>query len=170
MPGSQREVKNARDEGVHFLFNRQPLQIVARGQQELAQAGAAGGGAAALARLCAGGVRVAETTLGAPDGAGRRAPQLLAGSEATLEADVVILAFGFRPSPASWLAEHGVALEPDGRIRAAGNHLPFATSHPKIFAGGDNVRGADLVVTAVHDGREAGESIARMLAVAPASA
>jgi glutamate synthase (NADPH/NADH) small chain len=162
MPGSRREVKNARDEGVQFLFNRQPLQIVARGQQEVAQA-AGGSSSGTLARLCAGGVRVVETALGPADAAGRRAPQAVAGSESTLEADVVILAFGFRASPAPWLEEHGVALESDGRIRAAGHALPFATSHPKIFAGGDNVRGADLVVTAVHDGREAGEAIARML-------
>jgi glutamate synthase (NADPH) small chain len=163
MPGSRREVKNARDEGVQFLFNRQPLQIVARGAQEHAVAMHGHGGGASVARLCAGGVRVVETALGAPDGAGRRAPQPVAGSEATLEADVVILAFGFRASPAPWLAGHGVALEADGRVRAAGQAWPFQTTHPKIFAGGDNVRGADLVVTAVHDGREAGEAIARML-------
>jgi glutamate synthase (NADPH/NADH) small chain len=163
MPGSKREVKNARDEGVQFLFNRQPLQIVARGSSEIA-ALAAGNASTSVARLCASGVRVVETALGAPDAAGRRAPQPVAGSEATLDADVVILAFGFRASPAPWMAEHGVALEPDGRVRASGHALPFQTSHPKIFAGGDNVRGADLVVTAVHDGREAGEAIARMLA------
>lgn len=161
MPGSRREVKNARDEGVQFLFNRQPLQIVARGAQE--QALAMHGAGASVARLCAGGVRVVETALGATDAAGRRAPQPITGSETTLEADVVILAFGFRASPATWLSEHGVALEADGRVRASGQALPFQTSHPKIFAGGDNVRGADLVVTAVHDGREAGEAIARML-------
>jgi glutamate synthase (NADPH/NADH) small chain len=162
MPGSRREVKNARDEGVQFLFNRQPLQVVARGSNEIASLASAGGGAQ-LSRLCAGGVRVVETVLGAPDAAGRSAPRAIPGSETTLEADVVILAFGFRASPAPWLAEHGVALESDGRVRASGQALPFQTSHPKIFAGGDNVRGADLVVTAVHDGREAGESIARML-------
>jgi glutamate synthase (NADPH/NADH) small chain len=162
MPGSRREVKNARDEGVQFLFNRQPLQIVARGSNEVSALASAGGGAQ-LSRLCAGGVRVVETALGAPDAAGRSSPRPIAGSETTLDADVVILAFGFRASPAPWLAEHGVALEADGRIRASGQSLPFQTSHPKIFAGGDNVRGADLVVTAVHDGREAGEAIARML-------
>ena len=160
MPGSRREVKNARDEGVQFLFNRQPLQVVARGEE---QALAAGNGGTPVARLCAGGVRVVETVLGAPDAAGRRAPQAVAGSETVLEADVVILAFGFRASPASWLAEHGIALQGDGRILAEGAALPYQTSHPKVFAGGDNVRGADLVVTAVKDGRDAGEAIARML-------
>jgi glutamate synthase (NADPH/NADH) small chain len=83
-----------------------------------------------------------------------------------LPAEVVILAFGFRPSPADWLLEHGVALAETpgerGRIRVDGG-LPYQTANPRVFAGGDNVRGADLVVTAVHDGREAGKAIARML-------
>ncbi len=146
MPGSRREVKNARDEGVNFVFNRQPLAIEHDANGQLL------------------GVRVAETRLGAADAKGRRSAGIVPGSEELLPADAVILAFGFRPSPAPWLAEHGVALEPDGRIRAQGHGLRYQTTHPKIFAGGDNVRGADLVVTAVHDGREAGEAIARFLA------
>jgi glutamate synthase (NADPH/NADH) small chain len=145
MPGSKREVKNARDEGVEFLFNRQPLAVEADSG-------------------CASGVRVVETELGPADAGGRRAPSAIAGSETVLAADVVILAFGFRASPDAWLQEHAVALDPDGRVRAAGFAQPYQTSNPKIFAGGDNVRGADLVVTAVHDGREAGDAIARMLA------
>ena len=144
MPGSRREVKNARDEGVGFVFNRQPLAIEHDADGALR------------------GVRVVETRLGPPDAKGRRNAEPIADSEALLPADVVILAFGFRASPAAWLGEHGVALEPDGRVRAAAPR--HQTSNPKIFAGGDNVRGADLVVTAVHDGREAGEAIARYLA------
>jgi glutamate synthase (NADPH) small chain len=142
MPGSRREVKNAREEGVRFLFNRQPLSI--EGSDQVS------------------GVQLVETTLGVADANGRQAAQLVPGSETLLAADVVIQAFGFRPSPAAWLAEHGVALEPDGRVRIAGS-LPYQTSNPKIFAGGDNVRGADLVVTAVLDGRDAGEAIAALL-------
>ncbi|MBD8525228.1 FAD-dependent oxidoreductase [Pseudomarimonas arenosa] len=148
MPGSRREVKNAKDEGVEFLFNRQPLSIRPRNSN---------GGSGQV-----GAVSVVETRLGAPDANGRQAAETVPGSESELAADIVILAFGFRPSPASWLAEHGVALESDGRIKL-GPGLPYQTSNPKIFAGGDNVRGADLVVTAVHDGREAGNAIARML-------
>jgi glutamate synthase (NADPH/NADH) small chain len=148
MPGSKREVKNAKDEGVQFLFNRQPLAVESSGSNGSARAR---------------GVRVVETTLGVADANGRRSPTAVPGSETVLEAEIIILAFGFRASPASWLAEHGIALESDGRVRAAGHALPYQTSNPKIFAGGDNVRGADLVVTAVHDGREAGEAIARML-------
>ena len=142
MPGSRREVKNARDEGVQFLFNRQPLAI--EGGDRVT------------------GVRMIETRT-----AGRGIPaEAVAGSEQVLPAEVVILAFGFRPSPADWLAEHGVALADTpaerGRIRVDGG-LPYQTANPRVFAGGDNVRGADLVVTAVHDGREAGNAIARLL-------
>jgi glutamate synthase (NADPH/NADH) small chain len=150
MPGSRREVKNAREEGVEFLFNRQPLSI---------EAATANEGAAARA----GAVQLIETRLGEADANGRRRPEPIAGSEQRLGADVVIQAFGFRPSPAAWLSEHGVALHEDGRIKVE-TTAPYRTSHPKIFAGGDNVRGADLVVTAVHDGREAGLAIARQLA------
>ena len=52
--------------------------------------------------------------------------------------------------------------KPAAASRSTGG-LPYQTSNPRVFAGGDNVRGADLVVTAVHDGREAGVAIARML-------
>jgi glutamate synthase (NADPH) small chain len=129
MPGSRREVGNAKDEGVQFLFNLTPVAI--NGEQAVT------------------GVRLKDTHTEV---------------EKSLVADVVITAFGFRASPASWLAEHGVALCPLGRILVAQQAGPFQTSNPKIFAGGDNVRGADLVVTAVHDGREAGKAIAAWLA------
>ncbi len=138
MPGSRREVKNARDEGVSFVFNRQPLAITGSGH--------------------ATGVKVAETRTAARD----VTAEVVSGSEEVLGADVVITAFGFRPSPAAWLVEHGVALQDGGRVAVAGG-LPYQTSNPRIFAGGDNVRGADLVVTAVHDGRDAGVAIAKML-------
>jgi glutamate synthase (NADPH) small chain len=145
MPGSRREVKNARDEGVRFLFNRQPLAI------ESSPVGGPSGPMLA-------GVRVVETR---PAGGRGTAAETVPGSEEVLAADVVILAFGFRPSPAPWWNDHGIALQANGRVRTAG--IDGATSHPKVFAGGDNVRGADLVVTAVHDGREAGVAIARRL-------
>ncbi len=138
MPGSRREVKNARDEGVSFVFNRQPLAITGSDH--------------------ATGVQVGETRTSGRGGAA----DVISGSDEVLAADVVITAFGFRPSPAAWLEEHGVALQDGGRVAVTGG-LPYQTSNPRIFAGGDNVRGADLVVTAVHDGRDAGVAIARML-------
>ncbi|MBP3984005.1 FAD-dependent oxidoreductase [Pseudoxanthomonas helianthi] len=148
MPGSAREVANAREEGVRFLFNRQPLAIV----------GDADGNAS--------GVQVVETRLGEPDERGRRSAVPIEGSESLLDADVVIIAFGFSPTLPEWLASQGVEATPNGRIVAGGGErLPYQTTNPKLFAGGDCVRGADLVVTAVAEGRDAAQSIAQMLLV-----
>ena len=78
---------------------------------------------------------------------------------------MVIQAFGFQPSPPDWCDAFGVERDRSGRIVAGGEgRLPLQTSNPRIFAGGDTVRGADLVVRAVYDGREAAGSIALMLA------
>ncbi|MHB1057022.1 MAG: glutamate synthase subunit beta [Rhodanobacter sp.] len=144
MPGSRREVGYSREEGVDFLFHRQPLALL--GEHGKVR-----------------GVRVVTTELVA-DGHGRPRPRHLEGSETELRADVVIQAFGFRPSPPAWCAAHGIALDASGRILADGaGALPFQTGHPRVFAGGDNMRGADLVVRAVHDGREAAAAIAVLL-------
>ena len=144
MPGSRREVGYSREEGIKFLFHRQPLELLGE-----------------HGKLC--GVRVVTTEL-VDHGDGRARPRNVEGSETELRADVVIQAFGFRPSPPAWCAEHGIALDSTGRILAGGDdRLPFQTSHRQVFAGGDNIRGADLVVRAVHDGREAAGSIAQML-------
>ncbi|AJR00721.1 Glutamate synthase [NADPH] small chain [Enterobacteriaceae bacterium bta3-1] len=148
MPGSKREVKNAREEGVEFMFNLQPLSL------ELNSSG----------RVC--GVKMVRTELGEPDAAGRRVAQPIAGSEHVLDADAVVMAFGFRPHSMSWLAEHDVNLDKQGRIIAPeGSHNAFQTSNPKIFAGGDAVRGSDLVVTAIAEGRKAAEGIMSYLEV-----
>lgn len=148
MPGSKREVKNAREEGVEFMFNLQPLSL------ELNSSG----------RVC--GVKMVRTELGEPDAAGRRIAQPIAGSEHVLDADAVVMAFGFRPHSMSWLAEHDVNLDKQGRIIAPeGSHNAFQTSNPKIFAGGDAVRGSDLVVTAIAEGRKAAEGIMSYLEV-----
>ncbi len=142
MPGSRREVKNAKEEGVNFMFNLQPLSIEVdtRGQVT--------------------GVKVVQTALGEPDEAGRRRPEPVAGSEHVLPADVVIMAFGFQPHQMSWLEPYGVELDQWGRIKAAAKQTyQFQTSNEKIFAGGDAVRGSDLVVTAIDEGRKAAEGI-----------
>jgi glutamate synthase (NADPH/NADH) small chain len=142
MPGSRREVKNARDEGVEFVFNRQPLQI--EGDDAVT------------------GVRVAQSPSTATNGHGGEPAASATGAQESIAADVVILAFGFRASPAPWLGEQRIDINEQGRVRIDGG-LAYQTSNPKVFAGGDNVRGADLVVTAVHDGRDAGVAIARYL-------
>jgi glutamate synthase (NADPH/NADH) small chain len=139
MPGSRREYRNALEEGVRFLFNRQPVEIVGNGRVE--------------------GVKFVTTELGAPDARGRRRPEVVPGSEAVVPADQVILAFGFRPSPAPWMGAFDITLETDGRVRTTGQAHTGQTTNPKIFAGGDMVRGSDLVVTAVFEGREAAQGI-----------
>ena len=142
MPGSRREVKNARDEGVEFLFNRQPLAI--EGNDSVT------------------GLRVVETRAGQGDR--NQQVEAVEGSEAVIPADIVILAFGFRADPPAWLDALAPDREADQRLRVGlDGRLPFQTAHDRVFAGGDVVRGADLVVTAVYDGREAGLSIARYL-------
>ncbi|MES2918037.1 MAG: FAD-dependent oxidoreductase [Pseudomonadota bacterium] len=147
MPGSRREVKNAREEGVEFLFNRQPVAIV--------------GDASGVT-----GVKVVETRLGEPDARGRRSPEPIPGSEQVLPADAVILAFGFRPSPAPWFAQHAIATDNSGRVVAKEQQqFKFQTANPKIFAGGDMVRGSDLVVTAIWEGRQAADGILDYLEV-----
>ena len=146
MPGSAREVANAREEGVQFLFNRQPLAIDSADGQT------------------ATGVRVVETRLGEPDANGRQRAEAIEGSESVIEADIVIIAFGFSPKLPDWLASQGVQAQANGRLLVGGNgRLPYQTGHDKLFAGGDCVRGADLVVTAVQEGRDAAASIARAL-------
>ncbi|GIX22428.1 MAG: glutamate synthase subunit beta [Gammaproteobacteria bacterium] len=146
MPGSRREVRNAKEEGVRFLWNRQPIEIVGQDRVE--------------------GVKVVQTQLGRPDARGRRSPEPVPGTEEIIPADRVIIAFGFRPSPAPWFAEHGIQTDASGRVIApADGRPPFQTSHPKVFAGGDMVRGSDLVVTAVFEGRRAAEGILEFLEV-----
>lgn len=142
MPGSRKEVVNAKEEGVEFEFNVMPLDI------EVDTAGNAIG------------VRFVRTEMGEPDAAGRRRPVEIAGSEFVMEADAVIIAFGFSPSPAGWFGDFGIILDEKGRVRAPEHGtFPFQTSNPKIFSGGDMVRGSDLVVTAIAEGRKAAEGI-----------
>jgi glutamate synthase (NADPH) small chain len=150
MPGSRRDYRNSKEEGVRFLFNRQPVAIVGSGRVA--------------------GVRVVETRLGAPGPRGRRVAEAIPGSEELIEADAVVIAFGFAPSPAPWFEAHGIRLHADGRVRVTADAArPFATTHPKVFAGGDMVRGSDLVVTAVFEGREAARGILDYLGLAGAA-
>ncbi len=141
MPGSKREVENARQEGVKFVFNRQPVEIVGQDGKVT-------------------GVKFVETRLGAPDAKGRRQAEEVPGSEQIMPADAVLVAFGFQPSPAPWFAQFGINTDSRGRVLAPEQGgLAFQTSNPKVFAGGDMVRGADLVVTAIYEGRQAGNGI-----------
>ena len=111
-------------------------------------------------------MKLAQTQLGAPDERGRSRPEVIAGSEETIEADAVIIAFGFRPSPASWFEKYDIQLNEWGGVLASTDaKTAFQTTHPKVFAGGDMVRGSDLVVTAVFEGREAAKGIINYLSI-----
>jgi glutamate synthase (NADPH/NADH) small chain len=144
MPGSRRDYKNSKEEGVIFLFNRQPIEIVGADRVQ--------------------GVKLVETRLGPPDRRGRRVPEPVPGTEETIAADAVIIAFGFLPSPADWFQRQKIQLHGNGRVRvSAAPRSRFQTTNPKVFAGGDMVRGSDLVVTAVFEGREAAQGILHYL-------
>src|SRR6202034_3741336 len=144
MPGSRRDYKNSKEEGVNFLFNRQPVEIVGADRVE--------------------GVKLVETRLGPPGPRGRRIAEVVPGTEETIPADAVIVAFGFNPSPPRWFDDHRIAVHGNGRVRVSGVAPgKFQTTNPKVFAGGDMGRGSDLVVTAVFEGREAATGILRYL-------
>lgn len=138
MPGSKKEVKNSREEGVEFMFNVQPQKICLNQQGE----------------VC--GISLIRTELGEPDASGRRRPCPIAGSEFIQPTDAIITAFGFQAHSMPWLEAAQIQLNKRGYITApAQGQFPCQTNHPRIFAGGDVVRGADLVVTAIADGRKA---------------
>jgi glutamate synthase small subunit-like protein len=146
MPGSKKEVANAREEGVEFMFNVQPQFIE---------------------RNCKGtvsGIGLIRTQMGAPGKDGRCRPQPIAGSEFVLPADVLVMAFGFQPHEMPWLHTHQVSFDSYGLIETGQDgRLSTQTSNPKVFAGGDAVHGADLVVTAMVAGRQAAEDIMTQL-------
>ncbi|MCK4864062.1 MAG: glutamate synthase subunit beta, partial [Gammaproteobacteria bacterium] len=98
MPGSKKEVANAKEEGVNFMWNRQPIEIVGDGRVE--------------------GVKVITTKLGEADERGRCRPEPIEGSEEIIMADAVIIAFGFRPSPADWFKDFDVEIDERGRVKA----------------------------------------------------
>lgn len=128
--------------GALFEFNVQPVTL------ELDENGRVNG------------VRFLRTELGAPDAGGRRRPTPIPGSEFVMPADAVIMAFGFHPHRMPRLEAAGVALDSQGRIKAGvESRYRYQTSQEKIFAGGDAVRGADLVVTAMAEGRHAAQGI-----------
>lgn len=149
MPGSAREVKNAEQEGVHFEWLAAPKALL--------------GDAARVT-----GLRAVRMELGAADESGRRAPVEIPDSEFDLEADLVIKALGFEPEDAP-----GLFGAPELKVTARGtikaNPVTLETSLPGVYAAGDIVRGASLVVWAIRDGREAAAAIMRAFAQSEAT-
>ena len=142
MPGSKKEYKNAMEEGVDFTFFASPKEIIVEDGRAVA-------------------VEYIKTTLGAKDESGRQRMEEIKGSETRQNADVIIMSLGFNPSVPSFLAENGIETNSWGGIIIDEN--THETSTAGVYAGGDCYRGADLVVTAAFDGREAAKSIANSL-------
>jgi len=138
MPGSQREVANAEEEGVDFIWLSAPRAFT--------------GGSVVD------GVIVQRMRLGAPDASGRQMPEVIEDADYVEQADLVIMALGFEPEeiPTLW-GVPDLAVTRWGTIRS--DFRTHETSLPGVFAAGDIVRGASLVVWAIRDGREAAESI-----------
>ena len=104
--------------------------------------------------------------MGNPDESGRRIPETIANTEEIIDADVVIIAFGYLPNTPNWVDDFNILKKSNGCIKVATEkNLAFQTSNNKIFAGGDAVRGSDLVVTAVYEGREAAKSMIKFLEI-----
>ncbi len=138
MPGSQREVANAEEEGVEFVWLAAPKGFAGGAEVE--------------------GVIAERMRLGAADATGRQSPELIEGSEYVEPAELVIKALGFEPEelPRLWGTD-GLEVTRWGTIKA--DFRSHATSLPGVYAVGDIVRGASLVVWAIRDGREAAASI-----------
>ena len=148
MPGSQREVANAEEEGVVFEWLSAPKGFVGDPVT---------------------GVMVQKMRLGAPDATGRQAPEVIEGADYIEEADLVITALGFEPEdlPTLW-NEPDLPVNRWGTVKA--DYITGATALDGVYAVGDIVRGASLVVWAIKDGRDCAEAILARLGDAAAIA
>jgi glutamate synthase (NADPH/NADH) small chain len=140
--GREEERKHATEEGTEFMYLTVPFRFAGENAQ----------------------VRTAECRrmqLGAPDESGRRRPEAIPGSEFTQEVDVVVLAIGYEPDDLLEKTTPGLRTTNWKTVRVDED---YHTTRPGVFAGGDNVNGADLVVTAMADGRRAAVAIDNYLA------
>ncbi len=142
MPGSAREVANAEEEGVNFIWLSSPKSFEGKDQVEK--------------------VIINKMRLGEPDSSGRQTPKIIEGAEESLEADIVIKALGFDPENIPKLFnEQDLEVTKWGTIKTDLKNLK--TNIEGVFAAGDIVRGASLVVWAIRDGRDAAKGISRYL-------
>ena len=142
MPGSAREVLNAEEEGVEFIWLSNPKEFVGTNKVEK--------------------VKASKMKLGEPDESGRRKPIEEKDSEFEIKADLVIKALGFDPENLPVLfGENNLQVSRWGTIKA--DFDTMETSIPGVFAAGDIVRGASLVVWAIKDGRDASDNIDKFL-------
>ena len=143
MPGSQREVQNAEEEGVEFVWLAAPKGFTGGTEVD--------------------GVMVQKMRLGAPDATGRQSPEVIEGADYVEPAEMVVQALGFEPEdlPTLW-GQPELKVTRWGTIKA--DFRTHETSLPGVYAAGDIVRGASLVVWAIRDGREAADAILGWLA------
>ena len=143
MPGSVKEIKHAMEEGVEFLFNSQPLEIIGNGTVRQ--------------------LKIGKTKLGKADGSGRRKPVLIKNSEKIIDVDKLVIAFGYEADPQSFIAENNIKVSDRGLISLDNENYKYQTSNPKFFAGGDMIIGSSLAVHAIAHGRDAAKEIIKFL-------
>tara|TARA_S200000501_G_scaffold372355_1_gene417212 strand:- start:7229 stop:7690 length:462 start_codon:yes stop_codon:yes gene_type:complete len=142
MPGSAREVGNAEEEGVNFIWLTSPKKFI--GQDVVKE------------------VEVNKMVLGEPDSSGRKKPEIKKGSEFKISADLVIKSLGFDPEDLPKLfGEKNLSVSRWGTLKI--NLTSMQTNLKGVFAAGDIVRGASLVVWAIKDGRDAAIQIDKYL-------
>jgi len=134
MPGSKKEFFNSKEEGAEFIFNVAPKKIITKNS------------------------KVTQIELVKTEIKDKKVVEI-EGSNFTIDADILIFALGFSHQPLDFLNGF-VELDEWGGIKVNKN---YQTTHDKIYAGGDAIRGADLVVTAARDGREASKAIIEKL-------
>jgi glutamate synthase (NADPH/NADH) small chain len=150
MVGREEERQHAREEGVRFEFLCAPVQFVGNNSGRVRA------------------VELQRMELGPPDESGRRRPQAVEGSNFIVEADSVVLAIGYNADEAVAASATGVVADRWGIVEV--NRATGQTARPGVFAGGDNVNGPDLVVTAVRDAKIAAQSMLAYLGALDAEA
>ena len=142
MPGSAREVMNAEEEGVEFVWLANPKKFIGKEKVES--------------------LVVQKIKLGKPDESGRDTPEIILGSDFELKADIAIKALGFDPEDLPKLFNNNqLSVSRRGTVKI--DLQSMETNIPGVFAAGDIVRGASLVVWAIKDGRDAALSIQKYL-------
>ena len=142
MPGSAREVANAEEEGVEFVWLSSPKEFIGTNKVE--------------------GLMVDKIKLGEPDDSGRRKPEIQNNSHFNIKADIVIKALGFDPENLPKLfGSEDLQVTKWGTLKT--NFDTMETNLPGVFAAGDIIRGASLVVWAIKDGRDVAVSIKNFL-------
>ena len=142
MPGSAREVQNAEEEGIEFVWLTSPSKFNGNNKVDS--------------------VEVNKIRLGDPDDSGRRSPEKVEGSNYDIKADIVIKSLGFDPENLPKLFnEDRLTVTKWGTLKI--DFETMETSVPGVFAAGDIVRGASLVVWAIKDGRDVSEQIIKYI-------